>query len=45
MVLLGDEAQVDAHFSPVADSAILNARYVHGLRQTYRSLRNRFERT
>jgi hypothetical protein len=26
MVLLGDEAQVDARFGPFGDSAILNAR-------------------
>ena len=26
MLLLGDEAQVDAHFSPCGDSANLNAR-------------------
>jgi hypothetical protein len=32
MVLLGDEAQVDARFGPFEDSAILNARYVHDLR-------------
>jgi hypothetical protein len=32
MVLLGDEAQVDAHFGPFGDSAILNVRYVQGLR-------------
>jgi hypothetical protein len=30
MVLLGDEAQVDARLGPFGDSAILNARYVHG---------------
>jgi hypothetical protein len=32
MVLLGDEAQVDARFGPFGDSANLNARYMHGLR-------------
>jgi hypothetical protein len=32
MVLLGDEAQVDVRFGLFGDSAILNARYVHGLR-------------
>jgi hypothetical protein len=32
MVLLGEEAQVDARFGPFRDSAILNAREVHGLR-------------
>jgi hypothetical protein len=30
MVLLGDEAQVDARFGPVGDSANLYARLVHG---------------
>jgi hypothetical protein len=34
MVLLGDEAQVDAHFIPFGDSANLDARQVHGLCQT-----------
>jgi hypothetical protein len=32
MVLLGDEAQVDARFGTFGDSVILNARLVHGLR-------------
>jgi hypothetical protein len=32
MVLLGDEAQVEAYFGPFRDSAILDARYAHGLR-------------
>ena len=32
MVLLGDEAQVEATFSPFGDSANLDARSVHGLR-------------
>jgi hypothetical protein len=30
MVLLGDEAQVDARFGPFGDSANLDARLVHG---------------
>jgi hypothetical protein len=30
MVLLGDEAQVDAHFSLFGDTANLDARLVHG---------------
>jgi hypothetical protein len=30
MVLLGDEAQVDARFGPFGDSAIVDARLVHG---------------
>jgi hypothetical protein len=33
MGLLGDEAQVEARFGPFADSATLDARLVHGLRQ------------
>jgi hypothetical protein len=32
MVLLGDEAQVEARFRPFRDSANLDARYVYGLR-------------
>ena len=35
MVLLGDEAQVKAVFGPFGDSDNLDARWVHGLRQTY----------
>jgi hypothetical protein len=31
MVLLGDEAQLEARFSPFRDSANLDARSVHGL--------------
>jgi hypothetical protein len=34
MVLLGDEGQVEARFSPFIDSANLDARWVHGLCQT-----------
>ena len=30
MVLLGDEAQLEAHFGPFGDSANLDARSVHG---------------
>jgi hypothetical protein len=40
MGLLGDEAQVEARFGPFGDSATLEARLVHGLRLTYRRLRN-----
>jgi hypothetical protein len=40
MDLLGDKAQVEACFGPFGDSANLNE--VHGLRQTYHRLRNRF---
>jgi hypothetical protein len=38
MGLLGDEAQVEARFGPFGDSATLDARLVHGLRQMYRRL-------
>jgi hypothetical protein len=34
MVLLGDEAQMEACFRLFRDSANLDARYVRGLRQT-----------
>jgi hypothetical protein len=40
MGLLGDEAQVEARFRLFGDSANLGARLVHGLRRTYRRLRN-----
>jgi hypothetical protein len=40
MRLLGDEAQMEARFGPFGDSAILDARLVHGLRRTYRRLKN-----
>jgi hypothetical protein len=42
MVLLGDMAQVDAHFGLFEDSANLDARLVHGLRRTYHRLENHF---
>ena len=32
MVLLGDEAQLEACFGPFGDSSNLDARWVHGLR-------------
>ena len=38
MVLLGDEAQLEAHFGPFGDSANLDARSVHGLRRSYHRL-------
>jgi hypothetical protein len=44
MVLLGDEAQVDARFGLVRDSANIDARLVHGLRRTYHRLGNHFRR-
>jgi hypothetical protein len=40
MGLLGDEAQVEAWFGLFGDSATLDARLVHGLRQKYRRLGN-----
>jgi hypothetical protein len=45
IVLLGDEAQVDALFSLFGDSVNLNAREVHTLRRTLHKLRNCFGRT
>jgi hypothetical protein len=45
MVLLGDEALVEARFSSFGDSANLDARYVYGLRQTYHRLKNHFVHT
>jgi hypothetical protein len=45
MLLLRDEAQVDAHFIPFGDSANLDARLVHDLRRTFHRLRNHFGRT
>jgi hypothetical protein len=45
VVLLGDEALVEACFSPFAASANLNAILVHYLRQTYHRLRKHFDHT
>jgi hypothetical protein len=45
MVLLGDEAQVEAHFDPFGDGANLNAIQVNGLPQTYHRIRNLFGHT
>jgi hypothetical protein len=42
MVLLGDEAEVEAHFSPFGDSSNLDAREVHGLRRMYHPLVSHF---
>ena len=42
MVLLGDEAQLEARFGPFGDSANLDARSVHGLCRTYHRLRKSF---
>ena len=45
MVLLGDKAQLEAHFGPFGDSANLDVRSVNGLRRTYHRLGNHFGRT
>jgi hypothetical protein len=45
MLLLGDEAQLEARFGPFGDSANLDARLVHSLHRTNHSLRNHFGRT
>jgi hypothetical protein len=45
MVLLGDDAQVEARFVPFGDGAKLAARYVHSLCITYQRLQKRFGRT
>jgi hypothetical protein len=42
MILLGDEAQVEARFSPFGDSANIDARLVHDLRRAYHRLRKSF---
>jgi hypothetical protein len=42
---LGDVGHVKSHFSPFRDRVSTGGRWVHGLRQTYHSLRNYFERT
>jgi hypothetical protein len=42
MVLLGDEAQLEAHFGPFGDSANIDVRFVHDLHRTYYRLRNNF---
>ena len=38
MVLLGDEAQLEARFGSFGDSGNLDTRPVHGLRQKYHRL-------
>jgi hypothetical protein len=45
IVLLGDEAQVEAHFGPFGDSANLDARRVNGLHQKFHMLGNHFGHT
>jgi hypothetical protein len=44
MGLLGDLGHVESHFDTFADSANLDARLVHSLRQTSHMLRNHFGR-
>jgi hypothetical protein len=45
MVLLGDKAQVDAHFGPFGDSANLDARLVHGFALNIPQAQNHFGHT
>jgi hypothetical protein len=45
MVLLGDEAQLEARFGPFRDIANFDARSVHGFHRTYHRLKNHFGRT
>jgi hypothetical protein len=45
MVLLGDKAQVEAHFGLYGELANLDTRHVNGLPQTYYRLRNLFGHT
>ena len=45
MVLLGDEAQVEACFSPFGDSANLDARYVQALCQMIQRLKKVLDAT
>ena len=45
MVLLGDEAQVQARLGLLRDSASLDARSVHGLRRMYHRLGHLVGRT
>jgi hypothetical protein len=45
MVLLGDEARLEACFGPFRDSTNLDTFIVQGLRRTYLRLRNGLGRT
>jgi hypothetical protein len=45
MELLGDVGHVEARFGLFRDSANLDTRNVHGLRQTYHRLENHFGHT
>jgi hypothetical protein len=42
MELLGDEGHVESRFGLFRDGVCVGARKVHGLRQTYHRLGNRF---
>jgi hypothetical protein len=42
MELLGDVGRLESRFGPLGDGVSVGARYVHGLRQTYHRLKNRF---
>jgi hypothetical protein len=45
MVLLGYEAQLEAHFGPFGDSANIDARLVHGMHRMCHRLENHFRHT
>jgi hypothetical protein len=45
MVLLVDEALVEARFGPFGDTANLDTRWVHSLRLTYHRIENHFGHT
>ena len=45
MVLLGEEAQLEARFGLFGDNVNLDARQLHGLHETYHMLRNQFGHT
>ena len=45
MALVSDEAQVEARFGPIGESANLDGSLVHSLLRTYQSFRNHFGRT
>ena len=45
MELLGDTGHVESCFGPFGDGVSVGARQVHGLRQTFHRLRNRFGHT
>jgi hypothetical protein len=45
LVLLSDEAQLEARFGSLGDCANLDSRYVHGFFRTYRKIGNHFGHT